>query len=76
MGRIEHSLMVRDIPLTDLRPPPATTSYHKKVTTIPFRREKVAGSSPLVEGFWVGVHLATSDACHAERTSPSKSVPP
>jgi hypothetical protein len=41
MGRIEHSLMVRDIPLTDLRPPPATTSYHKKVTSIAFRCRQV-----------------------------------
>ena len=30
MGRIEHSLMVRAIPPTDLRPPPAPPAYHKK----------------------------------------------
>ena len=28
---------------SDLRPPPAITSYHKKVTSISFRRRKVAG---------------------------------
>ena len=27
---------------TDLRPPPATTSYHEKVTSISFRRRKGA----------------------------------
>jgi hypothetical protein len=36
VGRIEHSLLVRDMPLTDLRPSPATTPYHKEVTDISF----------------------------------------
>jgi hypothetical protein len=34
MGRIEHSLMVRDIPLTDLRPPPTTRPYYEKAASM------------------------------------------
>jgi hypothetical protein len=40
MGKIEHSLLVGGKYPTDLRPPPATTPYHKKVTTVSFRRKR------------------------------------
>jgi hypothetical protein len=38
MGRIEHPLLDGGrVPTpTDLRPPPASTSYHRKVTSISF----------------------------------------
>jgi hypothetical protein len=38
VGRIEHLLLVGDIPPTDLRPPPTTRPYHKKVTSVSFSR--------------------------------------
>ena len=34
MGRIEHPLLVRDIPLTDLRPPPANHTIPQKATDV------------------------------------------
>jgi hypothetical protein len=46
MGRIEHTLVDegRASSPTDLRPPPATTSYHKKVTNVSSHSK--AGAEP------------------------------
>ena len=60
---------------TDLRPPPATTSYHTKVTSISFRTERFLGLSAIIRAGRAHLQGSHFLVCHTKRAEAPREGP-